>query len=405
MSDSAKGSVAGFLFQYERAILLMTNLSSPSDYITIEDVDDVAAHQENGTVLIADQSKNSISQSGTTFEDSSYALWRTFELWILKYQEGIFNLKTKFICSTNKEIPKDSLLFSISKEEFPVIKDKILKLKKRQEQKLLESKNGTSIKTTLRIIKFVIKNFEDFSNIQPNIEIQDKTNYKEELYNRLLLNTQKFTKLQKENVYEGLLGWLTSHSLNKWRNGSIAKFKKSELDNKYQSLLGSPSIVKAIFRVKRSVDISYAEMKANEEEVFVKQLNKLATRKDLKERMIKRAIEDFIRYEIEHTYMITEIGEFTQEDFLDFLNQCYEQWQNCFDDKVRHDLSEYSEKEKNEIGLDIYNYTINVLKLNFKNDFFLVPDNEYIKNGSFLKLSNIPEIGWHPDWEKEFKKS
>jgi hypothetical protein len=45
------------------------------------------------------------------------------------------------------------------------------------------------------------------------------------------------------------------------------------------------------------------------------------------------------------------------------------------------------------------------LKLDFNESNKFNTENIYIKNGSFLKLSNIPRIGWHPDWEATFIKT
>ena len=80
MSDSAKGPLAGYLFQFEKALLLLAELDKVTDSISIEDVDDIATHADDGTVLMTIQAKHSISSSGTTYEDTSHALWRTIEI-------------------------------------------------------------------------------------------------------------------------------------------------------------------------------------------------------------------------------------------------------------------------------------------------------------------------------------
>ncbi|MDL2255193.1 hypothetical protein LJC38_01235, partial [Parabacteroides sp. OttesenSCG-928-K15] len=113
MSDSAKGPSSGYLYQFEKALLLLSELESSNDYITIEDVDDIAAHKENGTVILTIQAKHSISNSGTTFEDTSYALWRTLQIWINKLENNTLNRNTEFICATNKSINNKSLLSKI----------------------------------------------------------------------------------------------------------------------------------------------------------------------------------------------------------------------------------------------------------------------------------------------------
>ncbi len=68
MNDPASGSIAGFLFQFEKALVLLATLDNTKDVVSIEQFDDVAVQSEDNLVLVAIQSKHSISPSGTTFE-------------------------------------------------------------------------------------------------------------------------------------------------------------------------------------------------------------------------------------------------------------------------------------------------------------------------------------------------
>ena len=110
MSDSAKGSISGYIYQFERALHLLCGLEKKEQFISVEKIDDIAIHSDEGSILILEQDKHSILESGSTFKDTEYALWRTLQLWIQKLQAGLINSDTKLFCSTNKEIPDDSLL-------------------------------------------------------------------------------------------------------------------------------------------------------------------------------------------------------------------------------------------------------------------------------------------------------
>lgn len=102
MTDSASGSISGFLFQFEKALVLLANLDNTRDVVSIEQVDDVAIQNDEGLVLVTVQSKRSIAPNGTTFEDTSKSLWRTLQIWIEKLDSGIFNNSTKFVCFTTR---------------------------------------------------------------------------------------------------------------------------------------------------------------------------------------------------------------------------------------------------------------------------------------------------------------
>ena len=190
----------------------------------------------------------------------------------------------------------------------------------------------------------------------------------------------------------------------KWRNGRKAKIEKGDLDRKYQSLINSPSIIKAIFRSKEEISIVEDDIDARKNELFVKQLQDISLNSEVKKRLIKRAIEDYIRYEIEHTYIINEVGDFTKNDFDKFISQCQEKWQETFDSFIVKELDQYSNEELNLKAFEIYDYIMKKLDMNFQLDHSFNINNIYIKNGGFLKLSNIPEIGWHPNWETLYKK-
>lgn len=407
MSDSAAGPFAGYLYQFEQGLYLLLLLEKSANYLSIEDIDDVATHSSDGTVLLTLQAKHSIAQSGSTFSDNSYSLWRTFEIWLNKLEEGTFNDKTKFICATNKPILKNSLLYKLCHSSL----DDSISLIKSQKKKLLETRKlkteqggkyplGEKI---LPLMNRVLKSVEIFKTLHTNLDIKDETDLKEKIFNKLHLNSSSLSKLQRDNIYESLLGWLQEICLYKWRNGAKAIVSKGDLDNKYQSLRSSPSIIKAVFRSKEEINIDKNDIDARKNELFVKQIQGISLNSNAKKRMIKRAIEDYIRYEIEHTYIINEVGDFTKNDFDKFIGQCQEQWQQAFDSFIVKELDDYSEEEMNIKAIELYDFIMRKLEMNFQLDHSFNINNIYIKNGGFLKLSNIPEIGWHPNWEKSYK--
>lgn len=136
MSDSAPGPIAGYLFQFEKALMLLATLENVHDIVSLELVDDVAVQDENNIVLMAVQAKHSISPNGTTFEDTSSSLWRTLQIWIQKLENGTFNTQTQFICSTNKEIHAQSLVKRIETETLEDVVTDITKLLASQKAKL-----------------------------------------------------------------------------------------------------------------------------------------------------------------------------------------------------------------------------------------------------------------------------
>lgn len=409
MTDSAKGSISGYLYQFERAFYLLCNLEEEESYISIEKIDDVAVHSEEGVILIVEQDKNSIAASRTTFEDTSKDLWRTIELWIQKIKTKVLNKSTKFQCSTNKKIPDDALVKFMfqNKNSFDLVKDKIQDLREIQKNKLdkyktKDSKRGKYVENILKLIDFAIKNETELKIIVSNLFVYDNTNLKKKIISKLRISS--YSELQQETIYNNLYGWILNTCMYKWNNNQDAEINKKDFDYQYTLNLNYPSIINAIFRAKRDINIDNADFESKKDEIFVKQINILKTNDKFKKFFVRNAIEDFLRYEIEHTYLIDK-GNLTKEDFMDFLNVCKEKWEEYFYRLINKELDNYSDEKMNELGIDVFTYIINILQVNFKNDISFNTDNIYIKNGTFLKLSNIPKIGWHPNWENLFNKN
>lgn len=402
MSDSAVGSISGYLFQFERALFLLCNLEEKGQSISIEKIDDIAAHSEEGSILLLEQDKHSILESGSTFKDTEYALWRTIQLWIQKLQAGQITITTKLYCSTNKKISDTSLIKFIIENDFEKVKKKIQDLRNSQQLKLngykaKNGKKGNTISQILTLIDFALANEKELDIISNNIKLKESKNVKQGTITKLHIDS--YTLQQQDKIYEELFGWLISTCFHNWKSSQHAEITKLQFGERYKLCLGSSSIVNAIFRAKKDIDILPTDIDAKKDEVFVQQINLLNINNKSKEHFIRKSIEDFIRYEIEHTHIIST-GNLTKEDFIDFLENCKTEWEDHFYSRITKEIHEYTETELSQLGFGIYTYVINDLKIKFKYDISFDIENMYVKNGSFLKLSNIPEIGWHPNWKK-----
>lgn len=408
MSDSAKGPLAGYLFQFEKALLVISMLENTTDFISIEEVDDVAVHNEDSTVLLSYQAKNSISASGSTFENTSRALWRTLEIWINKLSLNIFNDETKFICSTNKNIKAESLLLKIRDLKFEDTVELIGKLLTEQELKLEETQKkdlskGASIKKTIKSIKYVLANQNHLEVIAKNLIIDDNESIRGKFFNQLHLS-DNYSDDIKNSIFEEFYGWITLGSKAKWMNGIEANFTKKQFNDKLFLINSTSSIVNAIFRTKEVLGtINKDDIQKKQTELFVRQIEDIERNREAKERIIEEAILDFLYCDIETRYVIKE-GNYTQKDFEKFRESCKDAWQKCFDENVIDEIESYDKKQKNTLAINIFTSVMNKIEIKFKNEFEFNPDNRYIRNGSFLKLSNIPEIGWHPEWHIKYIK-
>ena len=300
MRDGAIAPISGYIYQIEKALLLMPDLAA-DEFLSIEQVDDVAKHDGNGTVLLSVQVKHSISKSGTTFQDTSLSLWRTLEIWITKLREGIFNSDTTYCCSTNKEIPENYLIRYFESKPFEEIVIQIQNLLENQKEKLTRLKRGGKhVQRIILLIEYALQHKSLLKTIFSNLKIAVDNQPKEDFINRVYLNSRNITQLQKDAFYDEFCGWVVNNCQAKWKNSNEAIFNKEDFDTKYQQIRNNPSIMNAIFRNKKDlIGEEIALFDRHRETLFVKQIQDLIWNKQAKERAINDAVMDYIYSEID----------------------------------------------------------------------------------------------------------
>lgn len=409
MADLAPGAAAGYLFQFEKALSMIASLENSLDVISIEKVDDVAIHDETDVVIVAIQAKHTISPSGTTFEDTSKSLWRTIEIWIQKLDKGILTDNTSFICVTNKKIHDNALIKRIANENLENAILAIKALLEEQNEKLkqaqaIEKDAGSSIKQTIKRIEFVLSKPDLFSIIKTNLKVQDEYDPKKRFFVAIHMANERYSDTVRQHAYQAMYGWLADRSKAKWLNSEYASFSKKDFEDRFFFIHNNPAIVNAIFRKKEMLgSIEEKDFNIAKQELFVKQIAHIKRREDAKASKIEEAIINFICYDIELAHIISKNGSLTISDFEKFRANCKLKWKSCFDSHVIKELEEYTAEEKNLLAVKIFDFIMDNVELKFQDGFDFNPDNKYIHNGTFLKLSNVPEIGWHPEWESLYK--
>jgi len=401
--DNNKGTPAGFIFQFEIALLELSK-SGIGDSISLEKIDDVAKENKSGVYNCTIQAKHSIKTSATNFGNTSVDLWKTFSIWIKKLVDKAVNSNNKFIAITNKGIPKDSIL---RESNFINFFNKIIKIRDQQKTEydaktMLNPNSGVSIKATIERIEFAIKHKTELEIIFNNFEIKENLNVKEEFLNNILLSTKDV--IIKDRIYHQFLGWIQDISKDNWKNKKEATFSKTDFDLKYDSIRENPTIISSLFRHRKEIIINDIDFK-NRDEIYIKQIDGIERFE--KEEIIKDAILDFIYCDVEITRLIVnkDCNTLTKIDYEEFEKTCETSWNRI---KRKHilksDLNKYTEDELNEIGCKIYDEIIIDLRLKFQDNLEFNDSIKYIQNGTFLKLSNMLKIGWDPKWEEKYKK-
>lgn len=388
-THTAAGQMAGYLFQPDRALVLLCSCKN-NQSVSIEIVDDVAAVDEKGNVIYREQDKSSIQKEGQPFKDRSKDLWNTLLIWITEIKNGNLNPdNTTLVCVTNKKLDNKSLIKKISEaEESKEIDDIIV---------LLKSAVKTPPKTLKETISKVLADEGVLKKLLPKIKLLDSNSFEErneEIANKLGLNNDI-----REDVISDLRGWFNDSILFQLNKGNAPIIKRTELNKRLQRALQNAGDKRITVLAKRFVQVEITKDKIAEakEKMFVKQLE-LIQHYD-KENLIIDAIVDFFYSEDQRTQLVLQ-GDITGKELLAMDDTSKERWKESFRRKMTQYNAGMKESQLSTLAYEIYDTTVSGYLAKIRGN-----DTEpYFTKGSFHKLSNALEIGWHPHWDKHFKK-
>jgi hypothetical protein len=108
-TKEASAKIAGYIFQFERALYRLFSSELEITTVGIETDDDVVeiAQDESGEVLIKfEQDKHTVQETGHPYQDSSKNLWHTLHIW-LEAMQGVRKKygNVTYCLVTNKEVP------------------------------------------------------------------------------------------------------------------------------------------------------------------------------------------------------------------------------------------------------------------------------------------------------------
>lgn len=388
-THTATGQMAGYLFQPDRALVFLCSCKN-NQSVSIELIDDVAAVNEKGEVIYREQDKSSIQEDGQPYKDRSKDLWNTLMIWATEIKNGTLNPdNTKLVCVTNKKLDDKSLIKKIAAaKEQKEIEVVIV---------LLKSAAKNPPKTLKETITKVLADEDVLKKLIPQIFLLDGNTLEErneEIANELGLNDDI-----KQDVIIDLRGWFNESVLIQLDKGKAPVIKKTEFNQRLQKARQNAGDKKIKVLAKRflQLEITKDNIAEAKEKMFVKQLE-LIQHYD-KENIIIDAIDDFFYSEHQRTELVLQ-GDVTGKELLAMDDTSKERWKESF----RRKMSQYNvgmkEEQLSQLAYEIYDTTVSGYLAKIRGN-----DTEpYFTKGSFLKLSDALEIGWHPHWETHFIK-
>lgn len=395
-NHSAPGQMLGYLYQIDRALLWLS-MCTPNSIVCIETDDDVVVNLKDGKDInqIFEQDKSSIGKRNP-FANKSKDLWKTILIWLdLITEKKIETSSSKFLLVTNIKVSKGCIAYQISKINNSTSKQSEV------EEKLLEKYNQLKeiAKKPSKSIAKEAKRFLDYSqdeviSLLKQIELIDNDfpNYNRNDFIKKVAINLHLQDYPFNNIYDSLYGWLTSKITEFWLNGNIASLNESLLHAKRDDLVSLYHNKPFIEKTVDLLPVNDSEIKEEENNLFVKQLSKI----DADEEDKLNAIKDFIRAKSMRISYAENNRVLSRQDFDNYEEDLKRNWNKTFKTNKRIQKS----LDKIDLGYKIFQETTDY-RGKIKGT---EPTQLYTSNGTYHNLANKLELGWHPDWEKIFKK-
>lgn len=409
-NTKADDKLIGFEYQFFYFLLSLLKMQV-GDVVGFEVKEDV--HIENDGKITFCQLKHTIQTSSQNkpinLTTSDIDLWKTLSLWVniinKESDKNEFLQNVKFIFVSNKsdndnneflthfksfQSDKDinnlkAFLSTYQKEANEKFQNKIKEynlLSSEEKEKKEKPKEDEKIKylnSILFLDDALLKVF--FSNIEFLLNLN---NIREEIKNEIRDGIKIRSNFRIEQVYLQLIGLLKDDFLGKVINRENVQYSREEFAQKVSPIFEKmrSEQIPFISEIQHSTDVKILDR------VFAKQL-------------IDIGIENDEIYEYDYNRLLSETNlkelqqsdEITQKDIDDLDKNTIDNWKPIYEEIYLDE--DYSSTNAKRILLKIKQIDLNLSGQQISL--------RAISNGQFIRLSDIPKLGWKYNW-KEFAK-
>ncbi|MBI9055957.1 MAG: hypothetical protein JEY96_19200 [Bacteroidales bacterium] len=391
---SAPGQMLGYLYQIDRALYWLS-MCPPNSIVSIETDDDIVVDIKNGQELnkVFEQDKSSIGKRNP-FSNKSKDLWKTLVIWLEIIKNNDLDIdNSRFLLVTNVKISKTCIAYQISNNNQNSGDDKgVFLIDKYKELKSIAEKPSKEVKSDA--IKFLTYSQNDIISLLRRIELIDNDfpKYDRNDYVKRIAENLRLLNYPYNQIYDNLYGWIVSKITQFWLNSEVAYLNDKLLHSKKDEIVSLH--IKKPF-IEKTIDllpIKDVEIEKEKNKIFVKQLQCIK----LNEKEQLNAIQDFIRSKRERISHAENNRVLSRADFKNYEDDLKGNWEKVYNKHTR--LSK--DLDKLDCGYAIFQDTTDY-RGNIKGE---IPVQRYTSNGTYHKLSNNLDLGWHPDWEKIFNR-
>lgn len=367
---------AGFCYQFQRAIVHLS-IAHNGDSVGIETLDDIVVSKGDGS-FIFEQDKTSTREDIEVYGDRSENLFNTLTTWLTAALKGEIDItKIKFYLVSNRKCTSalvNEISCANSEDAVERVVEKIL---------VLDSKCVAVQR--LHSLLSQAKACEMFKSLCLAIELVTDVGSDAEARSALPIPGKH--EKNRDIIYKELLGWVQKYAFSAWnsRKPCIIEYNQF-LDEMY-------SIMERLEReTKRELPehkiTLLDEDKANvRNNTFVRQVRLVSDDVDL----INESIEDYLRC-MKEKMRLSEEGEITDEDWVSFDDELKKRWRDISRRNKNNPLAsdrKTGERIMNETLSTEYRAILAGVETMYS----------YMPRGSYHRLSDTKDIGWHPNYK------
>ncbi|MHA6846950.1 ABC-three component system protein [Ralstonia syzygii] len=381
MSENAPGQLLGYSIQFPRALCHLLK-ATPECAVCIEVHGDVATVLPGGA-LIAEEDKSSIH--GNPVTDKSVALWKTLSNWVDGIRDGEFDSRTTFVLYRNR-----------SGQEGLAEKFDSCMTREQADQTLQEAASKFADIDDTHVIwpyykNAVLDHRETLLEVIVRFQLEtgDSASYEAV---RQQLRSMRLPHNQIDGVVNHLNGWLVELVMTRISEKLPAMLTVDEFDHVCRALFSRARCLELLdFTTYSPPSTNEIEQHIKSRPIYLRQVERVNADDD----DLIQAVTDFLKAKTNRDKWIED--ELIDERVADEFEACLLRfWRNR---KKEVHLLHKTALNKEERGMLLYascqshSETIRNVK----------PPPSTIA-GTYHALADRPSLGWHEDWETEFKK-
>ena len=376
---SAAGSMAGYLFQLDIALLWLAQ-SPIGAAVGIETLDDVTLKETDGSTRLG-QSK--LSYTRNLYANGNPNFWKTLRIWV------------DLIADDAVELPKTEFLLL---SNFPTKSGFVAELKKvgatgdfrslAKRLKSLASKVSAECKEDAAVI---IKSDENvLAALLGRIRVHDEIpSHPTDQVVRFAAAMNLTAELAPE-VIRGMRGWVLEQAETAFAERRPAWVQKEHFSGELMRLISLHHDNRLVLRTAADIEVKVEDQAAARNAVFVEQMRWVDAPSD----ELLDAINDYFR-SIDERTRLADQNNVSRREFDSFEGRLIDRWKGI------HRAAADTDDEPKRAGRVALRKT-----LDYREDLAGQPTSEfYLTRGTYHKLANgkTAELGWHPEFRKLLK--